>query len=218
MSGEAIRNGVVYLIGLILSICVHEFGHAFVADKLGDPLPRAQGRVTLNPIAHIDPIGTLLMPILMIMFPGSPLLGWGKPVQVSLSARHMTRRFSIKVSHAFIAVAGPMMNVLFGLFLSGVYVLLLRFTDGYVLAGFVGYVIGMNIALACFNLIPCPPLDGGAILHGVLPRDLEWITDALKTYGFIILFALLYSGAIGKIMGPVVGLADAWLQFLARAA
>ena len=119
MSADTIRDGVVYLVGLILSICVHEFGHAFIADKLGDPLPRAQGRVTLNPIAHIDPIGTLVMPILMIIFPNVTLLGWGKPVRVSLSARHMTRRFAIKVSHAFIAIAGPMMNVLFALFLSG---------------------------------------------------------------------------------------------------
>jgi len=218
MSADTIRNGVVYLVGLILSISVHEFGHAFIADKLGDPLPRAQGRVTLNPIAHIDPIGTLVMPILMIIFPNVTLLGWGKPVQVSLSPRHMTRKLSIKVSHAFIAVAGPMMNVLFALFLSGVYVLLLRFTPENPAAGFVGGIILMNIALALFNLIPCPPLDGGAILHGILPRDLEWITDTLKTYGFIILFALLYSGAIGKIMLPVIHLGRMWLELLGSVA
>jgi len=86
--------------------------------------------VTLNPIAHIDPVGTLLMPILMIIFPSVTLLGWGKPVQVSLSARHMTKRFSIKVSHAFIAVAGPMMNVLFALFCPACMCCCLRFTDG----------------------------------------------------------------------------------------
>jgi len=78
----------------------------------------------------------------------------------------------------------------------------------------VAAVIVMNFGLAFFNLIPCPPLDGGAILHGILPRELEWITDSLKTYGFIILFALLYSGAIGKIMGPVISLARMWLEFL----
>ncbi len=218
MSGDTIRNGVVYLIGLILSICVHEFGHAFVADKLGDPLPRAQGRVTLNPIAHIDPIGTLLMPILMIIFPNVTLLGWGKPVRVSLSPRHMTRKFAIKISHGFIAMAGPMMNVLFALFLSGIYVLLLRFAGDTPFPRFVGYIIIMNFALACFNLIPCPPLDGGAILHAILPRDLEWITESLQTYGFIVLLALLYSGAIGKIMGPVTHLGIEWLRLLGGAA
>src|SRR3954468_7708087 len=103
MDPEKLRLAFVYLVSLVLSICVHEFGHAFIADKLGDPLPRAQGRVTLNPIAHIDPIGTLLMPILMIIFPNVTLLGWGKPVRVSLSPRHMTRKFAIKISHLFIA-------------------------------------------------------------------------------------------------------------------
>ena len=89
---------------------------------------------------------------------------------------------------------------------------------GNIMAPFVAAVIVMNICLAFFNLIPCPPLDGGAILHGILPRDLEWITDSLKTYGFIILFALLYSGAISKIMGPIVGLAGMWLDILQRVA
>jgi Zn-dependent protease len=214
MSADTIRNGVVYLVGLILSICVHEFGHAFIADKLGDPLPRAQGRVTLNPIAHIDPIGTLVMPILMIIFPNVTLLGWGKPVQVSLSPRHMTRKLSIKVSHAFIAVAGPMMNVLFALFLSGIYVLLLRFAPENPAVPYIAFIIMMNIGLAAFNLIPCPPLDGGAILHGILPRDLEWISEGLKTYGFVILMALLMTHALGKIMIPVIHLAHLWLNFL----
>src|SRR5262245_8559331 len=106
-----IRDGAVYLLALILSICVHEFGHAFVADRLGDPLPRAQGRVTLNPLAHIDPIGTLLLPVVAFVVSlsdpaaGAKILGWGKPVRVSLSARSMTRRFSIKISHLFIAAA-----------------------------------------------------------------------------------------------------------------
>jgi Zn-dependent protease len=214
MSADTIRNGIVYLVGLILSVCVHEFGHAFVADKLGDPLPRAEGRVTLNPLAHIDPIGTLVMPILMIIFPNVTLLGWGKPVRVSLSPRHMTRKFAVKVSHAFIAVAGPMMNLLFALFLSGIYVLLTRFVAGNPAVGIVGFLITMNLALAVFNLIPCPPLDGGAILGGILPRDLDWIINTLNTYGFIILFALLYKGVIGKMMVPVMQLGDQWLQLL----
>src|SRR4051812_40217923 len=85
-----IREGAVYLIALILSICVHEFGHAFIADKLGDPLPRSQGRVTLNPLAHIDLIGTIIMPLIAIFSGpaiGSRILGWGRPVQISLAGR-----------------------------------------------------------------------------------------------------------------------------------
>ena len=110
MDPEKLRFGLIYLVALILSICVHEFGHAFVADKLGDPLPRSQGRVTLNPIAHIDPIGTLLLPIVAVFTGpaiGQYILGWGKPVQISLSPRDITRKISIRTAHALVAIAGP---------------------------------------------------------------------------------------------------------------
>src|SRR3954469_24910384 len=116
-----IAAGAVYLIALVLSICVHEFGHAFVADRLGDRLPRSQGRVTLNPIAHIDPVGTLFFPIFGFVLSavgggsvvGSRLLGWGKPVQISLSARTLRSGMRPKIAHLLIALAGPSMNFLF---------------------------------------------------------------------------------------------------------
>jgi Zn-dependent protease len=219
MSPEILHNiqqGVVYLIGLILSICVHEFGHAFIADKLGDPMPRAQGRVTLNPIAHIDPIGTLVIPIFQFFAPGLPLLGWGKPVQVSLSARHLTKRFRVKISHALIAIAGPMMNILFGLVLSVLFVVMLKYggESHLRLTQYVAYVIEMNVLLAFFNLIPCPPLDGGAILHGIMPRDLEWVTESLQKYGFVILMALLFTGALDKLLWPAEWLSAHWMHIL----
>src|SRR6476619_2046348 len=125
MDPEKLRLAFVYLVSLVLSICVHEFGHAFVADKLGDPLPRSQGRVTLNTLAHIDPIGTLLLPLVALFSGpaiGSRILGWGKPVQISLSARSMTRKVSIRTAHALIAIAGPAMNILFALILSAVFI------------------------------------------------------------------------------------------------
>src|SRR4051794_24117649 len=105
---DRVVHGAVYLVALVLSICVHEFGHAFVADRLGDRLPRAQGRVTLNPLAHIDPVGTLLLPIIaMTAALTSPMLaqrliGWGKPVRISLAARDIRRVISIKTAHALI--------------------------------------------------------------------------------------------------------------------
>src|SRR5258707_645208 len=107
-SADNIRLALIELATLILSISIHEFGHAFVADRVVDPLPRAQGRVTLTAVAHVDPIGTIAFPLLAFFLAagGSSLsgmiLGWGKPVQVSLSPRSMTRRFSIKTSHLFI--------------------------------------------------------------------------------------------------------------------
>jgi Zn-dependent protease len=215
LSPEKLRFAALYLIALILSICVHEFGHAFVADKLGDPLPRAQGRVTLNPLAHIDPIGTLLMPL--IAFFGGPLggriLGWGKPVRISLSARSLTRRFSVKTAHLFIAAAGPGMNILFALLLSGVFLILARTSQEFALP--VAYVIQMNVGLAFFNLIPCPPLDGGAILHGILPRNLEWISESLEKYGFIILLGLLMTGALRYLMIPATWISTWWITTLA---
>src|SRR6478609_8623543 len=117
MDPEKLRLAFVYLVSLVLSICVHEFGHAFVADKLGDPLPRSQGRVTLNPLAHADPIGTIVFPLFGALT-GARVLGWGKPVQVSLHPRWIRRGISIKTAHLLISAAGPGMNVVFALILS----------------------------------------------------------------------------------------------------
>ncbi len=217
-----LRDGMIYLLALVLSICVHEFGHAFIADKFGDPLPRAQGRVTLNPIPHVDPVGTLLLPIVGFIVSisdpsvGAKILGWGKPVQVSLSARSMSRRFSIRTLHLFIALAGPAMNILFAIVLSAVFLALVKFAGGQTLqlAMPVAYIIAMNIGLAFFNLIPCPPLDGGAILKGILPRNLDYINDALEKYGFMILFALLMTGALRYLMIPARVVSDLWISHL----
>lgn len=215
-----VRDGIVYIVALILSICVHEFGHAYIADKLGDPLPRAQGRVTLNPLAHIDPVGTLLLPIVAFMVSlsdpsaGSKILGWGKPVRISLSARSISRKITVKTAHAIIAICGPFMNILFALILSVVYFSLLKFGGRAMipLAMAVATIVAMNVGLAFFNLIPCPPLDGGAILHGILPRKYEWISESLEKYGFMILFALLMTGALRYLMIPARIAANWWLD------
>jgi Zn-dependent protease len=210
-SPQNIQTALIGLIALILSIAVHEFGHAVVADRLGDPLPRAQGRVTLNPIAHIDPWGTLLFPLISA-FTGVPLLGWGRPVQISLSARHMTRRLSRKTSHMLIAAAGPTMNVLFAVVLSLLFLGLMR--AGHLgLAERVLTVVVMNIGLAFFNLIPCPPLDGGAILAGILPDDSP-VVAFLDRYGMFLFFALLLTGLLSIVMIPAAWVSSAWVRQL----
>jgi Zn-dependent protease len=216
MDPEKLRFGLIYLVALVLSICVHEFGHAFVADKLGDPLPRAQGRVTLNPLAHIDPIGTLLLPIVAVFSGpaiGQYILGWGKPVQISLSPRSISRKISIRTAHALVAIAGPMMNILFGLVLSVVFLVLVKARQLELAKGVIG-VIQMNIGLCLFNLLPIPPLDGGAILARFVPRRHDGVLDLLNRYGFIILLGLLFTGLLWKLMWPALIIEDFWVEHL----
>jgi Zn-dependent protease len=218
MDPEKLRYALIYLVSLVLSICVHEFGHAFVADKLGDRLPRSQGRVTLNPLAHIDPIGTLLMPLIAVFSGpaiGSRILGWGKPVQISLSPRDINRKISIRTAHALVAIAGPAMNILFALVLSVVFVLLARAGERYdELAKGIAGVISMNIGLCWFNLLPIPPLDGGAVWGRLLPRRFGKALDFLNTYGFIILFGLLFTGLLYVFMIPAQYVENFWFGHL----
>jgi len=181
---EHLRQGVLSLILIIVSIGLHEFGHAWVADLRGDPLPRAQGRVSLNPFVHADPIGTILIPAVMIFLsPGVGLIGWGKPVQVAL-LNPRTRR----ADDLLITLAGPGMNLL----------LCLAFA---LIGGLGGFAQGptkdflergllLNAGLIAFNLIPVPPLDGSrvALRLGLFS---EQVFMALARWGFIILLVLV---------------------------
>lgn len=222
MSPQVIQSGIVYIGGLWLSICVHEWGHAYVADRLGDPLPRAQGRVTLNPLAHMDPLGTVLLPIVAFIMSatnpeiGSRILGWGKPVQVSLSARSLTRRWPVRVSHMMISAAGPAMNMVFAMFISALYVGLVKVgSEGALKAATIAQgLIGMNFGLAFFNLLPLPPLDGGSLAINLLPRKLGSVGEAIERYGSIVLFMLLMSGLLGYLMLPARHLAVLWTNKL----
>jgi Zn-dependent protease len=190
LSPEHLRDAVVTLITLILSICVHEFGHAFVADRLGDRLPRQQGRVTLNPLVHADPIGTIALPAICLLMGGMVGFGWGRPVQVNPPS--FTRRFSMRTGHMMVAAAGPAMNVLFGITISLVTLILYRTGviswDSPIYLPLLQAII-MNFVLAFFNLIPCPPLDGGAVIAGLLPRRLLASYESVAQYGMFILIA-----------------------------
>jgi Zn-dependent protease len=186
---QVILHALIYVIALVLSVSVHEFGHAWVADALGDRVARSQGRVTLNPLAHADPIGTILFPLIGALT-GARVLGWGKPVFHSLSARHLPRHITLRTGQLFISVAGPFMNLAFAAVLSILFIVLARAHQPG-LAELVAYVISMNIGLAYFNLIPVPPLDGRSILFWFLPSR-NPIEEFLERYGMFFLFILIW--------------------------
>ena len=205
---EALRWGALLMILLVVSIALHEFGHAWMADRRGDPLPRAQGRVTLDPLAHIDPIGTLLIPGLMIFWPaffggGAPvaLIGWGKPVQILLP-NPRTRHWDDILSTA----AGPAMNLLICLVVSLGSAIALAFgwSPPPTAAEFLITAIALNAGLLAFNLLPIPPLDGGRLLRRVSGMT-EATFNQVSTYAPIVLLVLINLGPFRRLLGELVG-------------
>jgi Zn-dependent protease len=187
---------VATIIALVVGITVHEASHATVAVALGDPTPRQMGRVSLNPLRHLDPIGSLMLFIASF--------GWGKPVVFNPSKLHGDQR----LGSALVAAAGPISNILVALV---VVLWLVHGTDlGPTGDRVLQAVFGINVALAAFNLLPIPPLDGFGFLTNVLPRDLAAPLMPLAQYGPIILLALVFLGPVigidllGTVMGPVV--------------
>jgi Zn-dependent protease len=217
VSPDQVRGALMALVAFVVSVSVHEFGHALVADRLGDGLPRQQGRLTLSPLAHIDLIGTIVLPLVGALLPGGfPLIAWGKPVQTN--PRNYTDKLSPRVGRMLVSLAGPAMNLLLAIVVSIVFVLLGRTgkLPASVASAMVRYLIALNLVLMFFNLIPLPPLDGAAVLAGVLPESLQTIPRTLEKYGTILFFILFLSGALGIVMGPAYRLIHAWAAFLQR--
>ena len=181
---------------LLLSLTIHEAAHAWTADKLGDPTARQLGRVSLNPLVHIDWIGTVLLPIIAIVS-NLPLIGWAKPVPVMLrNLRHPRRDFMI------VAAAGPISNILQAVVYAIVLQLVADPQAPGLLAQALRLAVFVNLLLAFFNLIPVPPLDGGNVLLGLLPPRLAAVYDQTRQFGFIILYALMLSGVASAIIFP----------------
>lgn len=180
------------LAALILAIDIHEFSHAWAAEHLGDPTPRLMGRLTLNPLAHLDPIGTIML--ILVRF------GWGKPVQFDPFNLRNPRR-----DGAIISLAGPVSNVIFAAICS----LLLHISLPVILAVFLQELILLNVILAVFNLVPIHPLDGFKIVEGILPEQQAHEWHELERYGMIFLILLIFpifggQAPISRIIGPVI--------------
>jgi Zn-dependent protease len=182
---------------LVASLSFHEAAHAFTADRLGDPTARQLGRITLNPLAHIDWIGTVLFP-LVALYSRLPLIGWAKPVPVSMSNLRSPRR-----DFALIAAAGPASNLL----LAGVVAAILAIAGGtlgsQMFTAVLYNMVSLNVMLAVFNMIPVPPLDGGNVLAGLLPEHGARLIDQMRPYGFLVLYALMLSGVLAQFVFPV---------------
>ncbi len=193
MTESRIAYAVMELGVLVFSLSFHEFGHAWTATRLGDPTPKMLGRLTIDPRVHVDPIGTLLFPMIMFLYPSVFLFGWAKPVPITPENFRHPRR-----DGALVALAGPCMNLLLALFVFGMYFLFQFFgffgLDGStigVIRDFLQFFLVLNLALAVFNLVPIFPLDGSWILKAVLSPKWSYQVSRLDPYGFMIIIVLI---------------------------
>ena len=203
---------LISFIVLLFSLTVHEMAHAWTADRLGDPTARLLGRVSLNPIVHADPIGTVLFP-LIAAFSGVPLIGWAKPVPVNVRRLGSPRR-----DFVLVAAAGPISNLVLA-FAAAIVLRLLTVTPVTLgepnisapLASLLVQLRQINVLLAVFNMIPIPPLDGGNVLLGMLPPRIAAPVSSLRPYGFLLIYVLMLTGALGSLVSPPYHLIVSWL-------
>lgn len=205
---------IISLFVILFAITIHEASHGWAAYKLGDPTAHAQGRITLNPIAHIDPIGTILLPVLLVIM-GSPPFGWAKPVPVNPYNLRNPKRDNMLIS-----AAGPLSNLTVAFIAFLLFKILTSLNPAFLarnaglatpLLQILYSTILLNVILAVFNMIPIPPLDGSGILMGVLSNEAAQKYDQIRPYGFFILLFLIMTRIIGRIIGVVVIIVNSFL-------
>jgi Zn-dependent protease len=203
---------VTFLV-LLFSLTVHETAHAWTADRLGDPTARLLGRISLNPAVHIDPIGTIVFPLIALLT-NVPVLGWAKPVPVNITRL----RGNWKRKYMLIAAAGPASNLV----LAVIAALVLRVLPATTLEPtveaalaplilFLKVAVYLNVLLAVFNMVPVPPLDGGNVVAGLLRGPVAEMYDRLRPYGFMILYGLMFTGVLTTIISPPAQFLLYWL-------
>lgn len=193
----------IWLLPVLFAITVHEVAHGWMALRLGDPTAKMMGRLTLNPLKHVDPVGTILVPGLML-FASPFIFGWARPVPVTWENLKRPKR-----DMALVAVAGPLANLAMAILWCVAIRLGIAFYEQLNWAGI--YLIYSGVAglfingiLMVLNLLPLPPLDGGRIAYGLLPGPWAWRLGRLEPYGFVILLALLFTGLLGNLLSPVL--------------
>ena len=204
---------VIQIVVLLFAVSFHESAHGYVAMKCGDNTARDLGRITMNPLKHLDPIGSLFFPA-MLSFSGLPVFGWARPVPVSLRGVPNPRRANLLVS-----AAGPLSNVILAVAFGIVVVILKRLfileSNPAILRPLfliAASSVLVNVSLAIFNLLPVPPLDGFGVVESLVPASALPAVIFLRRYGFVILVVLMFTGVLGFIMRPVQGLVIGWLR------
>ena len=206
---DGIFSLILSIPAVLLAITVHEFGHAFAAYKLGDDTPLRQGRLSLNPMDHVDPLG-----IAMLLFAH---IGWGKPVQVN--PRNYNRNITVEKADAIVSFAGPLMNFITAIVFALIYCALIKFAGvtfltsniGFIILSIVASIVTMDIGLGVFNMIPLPPLDGSKIFLPILPRNAKvWFVQHEQMFYFVFLFIWITPIA-GKIIAPIIDKITSWI-------
>lgn len=208
---NALLSLVLTLPAVLIAITFHEYAHAFAADKLGDDTPRRQGRLTLNPLAHLDPVGSI-----MLVFAG---FGWGKPVEIN--PRNFNRTISMSKGEAIVSIAGPVMNFILAILFSIIYFTIGKFAPtfiftklGIIIMTLLQIIVMINVGLGVFNLIPLPPLDGSKVLNHFLPYSAkEWFARYSQVF-YIIFIVLWITGIAGSIISPIINLVYQGITYL----
>ena len=189
---------IIRLVALVFSIVFHEVAHGYAAYRLGDPTARDANRLTLNPLAHIDPMGSIVLPLILVFTKSPVLFGWAKPVPFNPGYFR-----NVKKGVMIVGAAGPAANLALAAIAAAAFRLL---TPSGVIGLFLVHVCLINVILALFNLLPIPPLDGSRIVIGFLPPDLTRSYLKLERFGFLIVFGLLWIGALDYVIWPLAGL------------
>jgi len=199
----------IWVVPVLFAITLHEAAHGWVASQLGDHTARMMGRVTLNPLKHIDPVGTILVPAVLVLLSSGFIFGWAKPVPINFNALR-----SPKQDMMWVALAGPGANIVMAL----IWLITLKLTDSsfLFLAQMAAAGIFVNLLLAVFNLLPIPPLDGSRVISSLLPRYYAYRYNQLEPYGLYILIGLMMIGGFRLIVWPIVVFCLQWLTTLSR--